>query len=45
MSKLSYKWEAEGSEHVMELAKVPGTEGKPFLFGRGSNRGPVEVLR
>jgi len=22
MSKLSYKWQADGSEHVMELVKV-----------------------
>ena len=43
MAKLSYKWEADGSEHVMELVQVFGTEGKPFLFGRGSNRCPVEV--
>jgi formylglycine-generating enzyme required for sulfatase activity len=33
----------EGSEHNFELVRVPGTSGEPFLFGRGSNRKPIEV--
>lgn len=43
MSKLRYNWQANGSEHTLELVHVSGTNGKPFLFGREPNRRPIEV--
>ena len=43
MDTLRYNWQAKGSEHSFELIRVPGTNGKPFLFGRGPNRKPIEV--
>lgn len=43
MSRLKYNWQAEDSEHEFELAHVPGTNGKPFLFGREPNRQTIEV--
>ena len=43
MTTLSYKWSSEGSEHALQLRYVSGTNGKPFLFGRGSNRKPIGV--
>ena len=43
MAKLTYKWQADGSEHALELVHVPGTDGKPFFFGRGANRRAIEV--
>jgi len=43
MTTLSYQWQADGSEHTLQLVHVPGTNGEPFLFGRGTNRKPIEV--
>jgi formylglycine-generating enzyme len=43
METLSYNWHVKGSEHCLELVRVRGTNGKPFLFGRAPNRKPIEV--
>jgi formylglycine-generating enzyme required for sulfatase activity len=43
MKPVSYKWQADGSEQQLELVHVPGTNGKPFMFGREPNRRPIEV--
>src|SRR4026208_1420147 len=40
---LSYHWQANGSEYTLDIVEVPGTNGEPYLFGRGPNRRPVEV--
>lgn len=40
---LSYHWKVNGSEYTLDLVEVPGTNGEPYLFGRGLNRRPVEV--
>jgi formylglycine-generating enzyme len=43
MTNLNYKFRADGSEHTLQLVQVPGTNGKPFLFGRATNRKTIEV--
>jgi formylglycine-generating enzyme required for sulfatase activity len=43
MSTLSYKWQADGSEHTLAFVEVRGTEGKPFLFGGDPNRRLIAV--
>jgi len=43
LTSLSYQWRAAGREHELLLVPVPGTNGQPYLFGRGSGRRPIEV--
>lgn len=43
MSMLAYEWLANGAEHIFQLVQVHGTNGKPFLFGRGPNRRPIDI--
>lgn len=43
MKQLSYRWSADGFEHELLLVPVPGTGGRPYLFGRGSDRRPIEI--
>ncbi len=43
MKSLSFKWRADDSDHELRLAPVPGTSGNPYLFGRGSQRRPIEI--
>jgi formylglycine-generating enzyme required for sulfatase activity len=45
MTILDYKWQVDGSEHTLQLVEVPGTNGRPYLFGRGADRRPIEVPR
>jgi hypothetical protein len=40
---VSYEWGAGGVEHQLRLVQVPGTNGKPYLFGADPDRRPVEV--
>lgn len=39
----TYEWRAGGTQHILQLVRVPGTDGKPFLFGGGPHRRPIEV--
>jgi formylglycine-generating enzyme required for sulfatase activity len=43
MGTLSCRYEVEAGEHELRLVSVPGTDGKPYLFGRSPNRRPIEV--
>lgn len=43
MGALSYRWRAGDDEHELQLVPVPGTGGRPYLFGAGTRRLPVEV--
>jgi len=43
MRTLSYKWHADDAEHELRLVPVPGTAGKPYLFGAGPNRRAIEI--
>jgi len=43
MSKLDYKWQADGAEHIFRLVQVQGTNGKPFRFGRYPSRRPIHI--
>jgi formylglycine-generating enzyme required for sulfatase activity len=43
MKALSYKWRVGEDEHELKLVPVPGTAGRPYLFGAGPNRRPIEV--
>src|SRR4030095_3247673 len=43
MTVLSYSWEADGSEHTLNLVQVRGTNGNASLLGRKPNRRPIEV--
>jgi hypothetical protein len=43
MEALSYKWTTNGDEHEIRFAPVTGTLGKPFLFGRGDDKIPIEI--
>jgi formylglycine-generating enzyme len=38
-----YKWREGDGEHELELVRVPGTGGTPFLFGGEENRRKVEI--
>lgn len=40
---LIYKWRADDSEHELRLVPVPGTGGRPYMFGRGHSRRPIEI--
>jgi formylglycine-generating enzyme required for sulfatase activity len=40
---LSYEWCAGDAQHQLRLVQVPGTKGKPYLFGADPNRRSVEV--
>ena len=40
---LTYTWRAGDGEHELRFVPVPGTGGKPFLFGAGAQRRPIEV--
>ena len=43
MSALTYAWRADDGDHEHRFVKVPGTNGKPYLFGAGSNRRAIHV--
>src|SRR5215471_4979020 len=43
MMPLSYTWSAAGQDHELRLLPVPGTDGKPYLFGGGAHRRQVEI--
>ena len=43
MATLSYRWRTDTADHECRLVSVPGTEGKPYLFGSGPSRRPVEI--
>jgi formylglycine-generating enzyme required for sulfatase activity len=37
-----YKWRAAHAEHELRLVPVPGTAGRPYVFGAEPNRRPIE---
>src|SRR5688572_26851524 len=39
----SYEWRHDGTAHELQLVQVPGTAGKPYLFGADPQRRPIEV--
>ena len=39
----SYEWHQDGAGHHLQLVRVPGTAGKPYLFGADPQRRPIEV--
>lgn len=43
MTTLSYAWRDGDDDHVVRLVRVPGTDGRPFLFGTDPRRRPLEV--
>jgi formylglycine-generating enzyme required for sulfatase activity len=43
VSVLTYRWQDGGIVHELRLVRVAGTDGRPYLFGAGPNRRPVEV--
>jgi len=43
MQPLTYSWRAGEDGHELRLVPVPGTSGKPYLFGADPNRMPIEV--
>jgi formylglycine-generating enzyme required for sulfatase activity len=41
---MRHEWRAEdGAVHELALVRVPGTGTKPYLFGAGANRTPVDI--
>src|SRR5262245_41674015 len=40
---LTSTWRASDGEHELSLVRVPGPAGKPFQFGAGEHRRPIEV--
>ena len=40
---LTYRWHADGDHHELGLIRVPGTDRRPYLFGAGSARRPIEI--
>src|SRR5688572_12540978 len=43
MKSLTYRWNADGREHVLDLAHVGGTHGRRYPFGEAGTARPVEV--
>jgi len=43
MRTLTYTWRAGNAEHELRLVPVPGTAGRPYLFGADPNRQPIEI--
>ena len=43
MRTLSHRWSAGEAEHEVQLVPVPGTAGKPYLFGSEPDRRPIDV--
>ena len=43
MAKTCYNWTTDQGEHALELVRVEGTNGRPYLFGDGDQRRSVEV--
>ena len=43
MSKWSYRWDADGQQHELQLVSVPGTGGEPYLFGRPPAQKAIHV--
>jgi formylglycine-generating enzyme required for sulfatase activity len=39
----AYEWRDGDAAHELRLVRVPGTNGKPYLFGAGLRRRPIEV--
>lgn len=40
---LIYGWRADGGDHELRLIHVPGTAGKPYLFGAARTRPEIEI--
>lgn len=40
---LNYSWRIGNAAHELRLVRVPGTDGKPYLFGVEPHRKPIEV--
>jgi formylglycine-generating enzyme required for sulfatase activity len=43
MPTLGYEWLEGDTTHRLQLVPVPGTAGKPYLFGAGPNRRSIEI--
>ena len=43
MMPLSHKWTVDSVEHELCLVPVTGTDGRPYLFGRGEQRRPISI--
>lgn len=43
MNKITYKWTSAHGEHVLELVRFEGTNGRPYRFGDGDQTRLVEV--
>ena len=43
MEPLTYHWRTADDRHALTLVPVRGTAGRPYLFGAGNNRTPIEV--
>src|SRR6185369_14288680 len=39
----TYRWDADGERHELNLVWVPGTDGETYLFGRQPTRKPIHV--
>ena len=43
MRALRYSWNTDNAVHAFDLVYVEGTNGRPYFFGEGANRPPVDV--
>lgn len=43
MAAISYKWKSGKDEHVLEMVRVEGTNGRPYRFGEGDQTRLIEV--
>lgn len=43
MQTLTYQWRGGDAEHELRFVPVAGTAGRPYLFGSGPNRRPIEI--
>src|SRR5437870_12265161 len=43
MRTIKYCWRVDDSDHAIEMVHVEGTNGRPFLFGEGTELRAIEV--
>lgn len=43
MATISYRWTSDHGEHVLDLVRVEGTNGRPYRFGDGDQTRMVDV--
>ena len=43
MSTISYRWKSSDGDQTIEMVRVEGTNGRPYVFGDGAETREIEV--